>query len=1155
MRIVVYRWVVVFLLLLSFQGPSRAMFMSGSGRRKVHRLSKTFSVKHTGRFRLLSSGRFLGGEKRRRVSWFDVYFSKPPLSPMQKKALGRFASQIPAFTVRFDTITGLPVFIKGEPLYSASTFSSLDFPRRVAIEALNRLAPLLRLKNPDRVFFPRHGFFDSTGRYHLRLTERYRGIPYFGKELVVHLDAGGRVYLVEGHYNVIPEGFNSTPAISATEACVVVTSRYNEVDNCSRVDLVIYDDDAGVPRLSWKVEVCGGDGCWRYFVDARNGVVFKKYKLVYDAAVPGSGVDQQTHTSHSFSVWEEGGEYYFIDTSLPIHRSDPSVYAQDFGKGNIVVLQLPYGTPDAGVAWLTSYSPDSWPENAVSVWYGLKKTLEYYMSVHNRCSMDGKCESAVGVIGLAEANAFYASEYNDFMFFGTGDGYQFAPLTAVDVIAHEFTHGVTNYSARLEYQFQSGALNEAFSDIFAAMVDRDDWTIGEDVVMVPPYNLRDLADPHNSLNPQPENMEEYQDLPIDQDNGGVHINSTIPSHVAYLVAKALGRDKAEKIFYRTLTVHLTPQSDFGDFCRAAVQSAEELYGDAEAQAVRNACEQVGISVVVSGGGEEQLPTVPALQGKDYLLVIFYQQEGDEFVPYVGILKPGDSTLYYLSETPVEETRPAPFYYEGQEWALFVDRNNNLRAANVESEYYEEFVMNDSGEIWSVATTPSADKIVYTSIYDDDNNIYVLDTRTNEVKAIPIKFRSPDSSTEITTLFPDVVSFAPDGRTVFFDCYNVVKFGNMKYEFWTVGKLDLLYGTTSLLMPVPPEGYHIGDPAAGHVHPELVAYDIWTSGHVTTRILNLATGRSGLVLEGYTEEGVGTSGWPSFSGDDRYIYLQYLDEHASGEVIVRVELENSGGIWSGKPDTATVVLEDAEGIGVIMPVAFRPGVVDVSPVAEVSPASLDFGNVGVGRVKALYVELKNVGNYPLEFMGTEVEGSSYFISRAVHTTVDPGKSYSVRVEFKPEKKGTFEGVLKLYTSDPSHKVLSVALRGTGVIENQATSARPLPTGPVVGMVNDPASAPVRIAGGKVQVDLRYQGSVDVVVGVATGDFRTIYWLNPDSCSFSLRFAYALGVSGVTCEDVPVPITSGYVFWVASVSTGSPFEELNENGRYELMFYPF
>jgi hypothetical protein len=127
-------------------------------------------------------------------------------------------------------------------------------------------------------------------------------------------------------------------------------------------------------------------------------------------------------------------------------------------------------------------------------------------------------------------------------------------------------------------------------------------------------------DPNNPLEGvgQPATVSQYARLPLSRraDNGGVHINSGIPMHAAFLVAQTIGREKMEQIYYRTLTQYLTPDSDFFAAGEATVRSAQELYSAAEVTAVRQAFGQVGIDLggadtVPQPTGEGNQPTTPA----------------------------------------------------------------------------------------------------------------------------------------------------------------------------------------------------------------------------------------------------------------------------------------------------------------------------------------------------------------------------------------------------------------------------------------------------------------------------------------------------------------------------------------------------------------
>ena len=129
-------------------------------------------------------------------------------------------------------------------------------------------------------------------------------------------------------------------------------------------------------------------------------------------------------------------------------------------------------------------------------------------------------------------------------------------------------------TAGLEYQCQSGALNESMSDIFASNVDDDDWQIGEDL---PGGAIRDMEHPENGDPPQPAHVDDFDEMPNDgnpfNDHGGVHYNSGIPNHAYYLMVQAIGRDAAEAIVYRALTEELEPDSSFEDFRTASLEVA------------------------------------------------------------------------------------------------------------------------------------------------------------------------------------------------------------------------------------------------------------------------------------------------------------------------------------------------------------------------------------------------------------------------------------------------------------------------------------------------------------------------------------------------------------------------------------------------------
>lgn len=254
---------------------------------------------------------------------------------------------------------------------------------------------------------------------------------------------------------------------------------------------------------------------------------------------------------------------------------------------------------------------------------GAGATYDLYHEIFERNSIDDNGMPLISVVHYLEGydNAFWNGER---MVYGDGDedlleaNRLFNRFTiAIDIIAHELTHGVTQYEANLVYQDQAGALNESFSDVFGSLVKQRarnqsvadaDWLIGEGLFTsnVNGDAIRSMKNPGSAYDdpllgkdPQPGHMNYY--VETTSDHGGVHINSGIPNKAFYHVAMELGGfawEKAGKIWYLTLRDKLTSSSDFHEAANLTLEAAGELYGknSTEQQAVQKGWEQVGIIV-------------------------------------------------------------------------------------------------------------------------------------------------------------------------------------------------------------------------------------------------------------------------------------------------------------------------------------------------------------------------------------------------------------------------------------------------------------------------------------------------------------------------------------------------------------------------------
>jgi Zn-dependent metalloprotease len=246
---------------------------------------------------------------------------------------------------------------------------------------------------------------------------------------------------------------------------------------------------------------------------------------------------------------------------------------------------------------------------------GLGATYDLYLGAYERHSVDdaGLPLQATVHYGRDYDNAFWDGRR---MVFGDGDGELFTRFTvAVDVIGHELTHAVTEATAGLTYQDQSGALNESVSDVFGSLVKQRvlgqdagqaDWLIGAGLFTpaVQGVALRSMRAPGTAYDddvlgrdPQPDHLRGYVETA--DDNGGVHINSGIPNHAFYLAATSIGGPAWEvtgRVWYDTLvTGGLKPDADFATFAAATVRAAQARFGGAEEQAVRSAWDAVGVT--------------------------------------------------------------------------------------------------------------------------------------------------------------------------------------------------------------------------------------------------------------------------------------------------------------------------------------------------------------------------------------------------------------------------------------------------------------------------------------------------------------------------------------------------------------------------------
>lgn len=234
---------------------------------------------------------------------------------------------------------------------------------------------------------------------------------------------------------------------------------------------------------------------------------------------------------------------------------------------------------------------------------GLGTVYEFLTDQFKRSSLDG---AGLGLLGTVHYGQEYDNAFWDGtqMVMGDGDGEVFNSFTSsLSVIAHELGHGLLQYTTNLQYQGQSGALNESIADVFGALVEQfatkqdaasASWLIGEGLFTpeVKGKALRSMAapgtaydDPILGRDPQPDHMDHY--VKTGEDSGGVHLNSGIPNHAFYLFATALGGnawERAGSVWFNVIATRSIPvDATFALFAEQTLLQARRDFGEGSAE--------------------------------------------------------------------------------------------------------------------------------------------------------------------------------------------------------------------------------------------------------------------------------------------------------------------------------------------------------------------------------------------------------------------------------------------------------------------------------------------------------------------------------------------------------------------------------------------
>ncbi|MCF8297400.1 MAG: M4 family metallopeptidase [Saprospiraceae bacterium] len=470
---------------------------------------------------------------------------------------------------------------------------------------------------------------DIYNHTHYRCKLTFNNIPLHNSMFIIHVK-DNKVYAINGNFysNINPANsisLSESQALNSALAYVNAEKYKWEIpeeevfikeleDNplasfYPKGELVILTDkNTGNHQYSYKFDVYAHKPMSRadIYVDASSGAILLKNDKIHFADSIGTAVTK-----------------YSANRTITTDYHNSTYRLRESGRGNgIETYDMNTGTSYGSAVDFTD-SDNYWnnvnsqkDEIASDAHWGMEMTYDYYWNRYNRNSINGngfKLKSYVHY-DVNYANAFWNSQY---MTFGDGNS-SMQPLVALDIVGHEISHGLTEFTADLDYAYESGALNEGFSDIFGTAIEfyakgtQGNWLIGENIGNA----MRSMSNPNSKGDPDTYLGNYYYTGTAD--NGGVHTNSSVLNYWFYLVSQGgsgtndnndaysvtgISIDSAAAIAFRMLTVYLTNTSQFDDARFYSIVAAADLFGNcsAEVEAVTNAWHAVGVGSAYIAG--------------------------------------------------------------------------------------------------------------------------------------------------------------------------------------------------------------------------------------------------------------------------------------------------------------------------------------------------------------------------------------------------------------------------------------------------------------------------------------------------------------------------------------------------------------------------
>lgn len=799
----------------------------------------------------------------------------------------------------------------------------------------NSIKQTTRLSEPSKQLKITGTHTDNLGITHIKAQQYFKGIIVYGAESFVHI--GSKKDIFNGYIYDLADTISTTPNISKAEALHIVSSDLTQKTvvkelsvkqkeileyDAPQINLIIYAN-----KLAYEISIRPNFiQEWKYFIDAQSGAIIKEFNNTHSDGPTTATAYDLNNVLRTIDTYLESGTYLLVNASETMYNSS---------NGEGAILTYDANNTNLENVSLVSSSNNTWNNKAaVSAHYYATLTYKYLENTFNRNSINDEGGNIIALVNLSdELGGGYDNAYwnGKFIALGTGGDYFYNLAGGLDVVAHEIGHGVVENTANLEYYGQSGAINETYADIFGAMVDREDWFIGEDITKTsfsPSGAMRNMSDPHNSgssLNDSYWQPNHTSQMYIgEQDNGGVHINSGIGNYAYYLYATSITKEKAEQVFYRALTNYLTSKSQFIDLRIAVIQAAKDLYGDSSSEVVEagNAFDAVGIYDEESIDYAQNYPVNP---GQDYLLTYDTDLANSNTLYRSSIT---GSDFYALSTT---EMKGSVSVSDDGSGAVFVATDDKIKVISTDPNDIQEFYLSDEAFFDNVAISKDGNRLAAIST-EIDTAIYVYDF----ISAQWSKFSLYNPTTSHIgsdaggVLFADAIEFDHTGEYLIYDAFNELNTSTGNINYWDIGFIKVWDnatnefgdGTINKLYGSLPENVSIGNPTFSKNSPYIIAFDYLDSETNEYAIFgaNLLTGDLDLITTN------ATIGYPTYSKNDDKIAFSALNM-SDEEVVASISLATNKITGLG---SASIIVSDAK-----WPVFYAVGnrSLDLAPIAN------------------------------------------------------------------------------------------------------------------------------------------------------------------------------------------------------------------------------